>query len=260
MDNNEILRTYLIGFFLLIGSHNTIAAPVVYTNEALFLSDLADLGYTVIHEGFEDNATWGSYRNLQSFPGRAPSVTSQGIIWQSNYATNNITTGSVGNSAPEGNYAIYSLDHGMTTDSLGCDAAEDPNIPAECYQNDGLKVETETGDLIFAFGGKVDTANSGKITFLLDGIDVNANDTDNIDNWQREGDWADNWSFVGVIDTDGFLSAELRELRGKDLDQVLLFADDFTIGVSAVPIPAAAWLFCSGLLGLIGFNKRKRSS
>ena len=52
------------------------------------------------------------------------------------------------------------------------------------------------------------------------GVDINGNDTDNIDNWQREGDSADNWAFVGVIDTDGFLSAELRELRGKDWDQV----------------------------------------
>ena len=31
--------------------------------------------------------------------------------------------------------------------------------------------------------------------------------------------------------TDGFLSAELRELRGKDFQQVLLFADDFHIAV-----------------------------
>ena len=34
-----------------------------------------------------------------------------------------------------------------------------------------------------------------------------------------------------MIDADGFLSAELRELRGKDSQQVLLFADDFTIQV-----------------------------
>jgi hypothetical protein len=33
-----------------------------------------------------------------------------------------------------------------------------------------------------------------------------------------------------VIDTDGFLTAEVRELRGKDYQQVLLFADEF-IGV-----------------------------
>ena len=120
----------------------------------------------------------------------------------------------------------------MTTDSgLYCDSAEDPNIPIECYQNDGLKVEAETGNTLHAFGGRIDTANIGKVTFLLNGADINGNDTDNIDNWQHEGDLADNWAFVGVIDTKGFLSAELRELRGKDFQQVLLFADDFTIGI-----------------------------
>lgn len=265
MNNNKILRKYLIGFSLLIGSHNTLAAPVIYTDEALYLADLATLGYAAIHEGFENETTWGASRNTVSTPGSTPSVTSQGIVWQSNYTTNNIATGGVGGSAPQGSYAIYSLDHGMTTDGigLGCDSAEDPNIPTACFQNDGLKIESETGDTLFAFGAKVDTANSGKITFLLDGIDINANDTDNIGNVLREGDLVDNWAFIGVIDTDGFLSAELRELRGKDFDQVYVFADDFTIGVttgaSAVPIPAAAWLFCSGLLGLIGFNRRKQS-
>ena len=72
----------------------------------------------------------------------------------------------------------------------------------------------------------------------MDGVDINGNDIDNIDNWQREGDFADGWSFVGVINTDGFLTAEIRELRGKDFQQVLLFADDFTIGVSSAPAPA----------------------
>jgi hypothetical protein len=75
----------------------------------------------------------------------------------------------------------------------------------------------------------------GMVSFLLDGIDINANDTDNIDNWQRNGDLADNWAFVGVIDTSGFQSAELRELKGKDYQMVLLFADDFTI--ATIPNP-----------------------
>lgn len=30
--------------------------------------------------------------------------------------------------------------------------------------------------------------------------------------------------------------------------------------VSHVPIPAAAWLFCSGLLGLIGITRRRKVS
>lgn len=230
---------------------NTGAAPVVYTDEALYLSDLASLGYSVISESFEDDGVWGPSRTSS-----VPSVTSQGITWTSNYTENNIATGTIGGTAPDGEFAVYSLPHGMTTDSGSyCDNAEDP-IPVECYQNDGLKVESETGDTLYAFGGLIETANDGKVTFLLDGVDINAG-PGNPDNELREGELADNWAFVGVIDTDGFLTAEIRELRGKDYQQVLLFADDFSIGVTAIPVPAAAWLFGSGLVGLIGLARRK---
>ena len=34
-------------------------------------------------------------------------------------------------------------------------------------------------------------------------------------------------------------------------------ADSFTLNVGAVPVPAAAWLFGSGLLGLVGVARRK---
>ncbi len=214
----------------------TNAEPVVYTDEAMYLADLASLGFSSISESFEDDAVWADSRNSIVNPGSAPSVISQGIVWTSNYGSNNIATGESG--APDGSFVIYSLPHGMTTDSgLYCDSAEDPNIPIECYQNDGLRVQSEAGEALYAFGGRISTVDNGKVTFLLDGVDINANDTDNIDNWQREGELADNWAFVGVIDTAGFQSAELRELRGKDAQQVLLFADDFSIGVAAVPGP-----------------------
>jgi hypothetical protein len=36
-------------------------------------------------------------------------------------------------------------------------------------------------------------------------------------------------------------------------------ADSFTMNVGAVPIPAAVWLFGSGLLGLIGVARRKKA-
>jgi len=231
-----IMKSILIGISLLVLSGSANAAPVVYTNEALYLADLAALQGSTIHESFEDDTVWANSRNTIPNPGSTPTVTNQGIVWTSNYSQNNIATGTVGGSAPDGTFAIYSLPHGLTTDSgLYCDSAEDPNIPIECFQNDGLKVESETGGALYAFGGRIDTANNGKVTFLLDGTDINGNDTDNIDNWQREGDFVDNWGFVGVIDPDGFFIAELRELRGKDFQQVLLFGDDFTIQSSAVP-------------------------
>jgi hypothetical protein len=244
------MKRLLIAPTLLLLANVSSAAPVLYTNEAVFLDDLAALEGATIHESFEDDAVWANSRNSISSPGSTPAVTSQGILWTSNYPQNDIATGTVGGSAPHGSFALYSLPHGLTTDSgLYCDSAEDPDIPVECYQNDGITIESGGGETLFAFGGRIDTANSGKVTFLLDGVDVNGNDTDNIDNWQREGDLADQWAFVGIIDSEGFLSAELRELRGKDFQQVLLFSDDFTI---QVPEPNPAWLFGSGLVWLAG--------
>ena len=38
-----------------------------------------------------------------------------------------------------------------------------------------------------------------------------------------------------------------------------LFWDDASLEVSAVPVPAAVWLFGSGLLGLVGVARRKKS-
>lgn len=223
------------------------AAPVVYTNEASFRNALITLGTRLIHESFEDDTVWAASRNSIAAPGRTPAVTSQGITWTSNHAQNEIATGSVGGSAPDGIFAIYSLPHGVTNDSgFYCDSAEDPNIPEECFQNDGLKVEAEDGEALYGFGGRIDTANSGKVTFILDAVDINANDTDNVDNVQREGEFADNFMFVGVIDEAGFFVAELRELRGKDFQQVLLFADDFTLA-TAVPLPPALACFALAL-------------
>ena len=226
------MKQALIAATLFAIASNAYSAPVVYTNKSAYLAQLDALGLAAIYESFENDSVWEASRNSIVAPGRTPTVTSKGIVWTSNYPQNSLATGDVGGSAPAGSYAIYSLPHGLTTDSgLYCDSAEDPDIPLECFQNDGLKIESASGQTLFAFGGRIDTTNSGKVTFLLDDVDINANDDDNIDNWQREGDAADNWAFVGVIDTDGFTSAELRELRGKDYQQVLLFADAFTIGV-----------------------------
>lgn len=229
------MKHILLGTVLVATAGSACAAPVVYTSRSAFIAELANQGIASVSESFENDVVWAASRNSIVAPGSTPSVTSKGILWTSNHGQNNIATGDVGGSAPAGTYAIYSLPHGMTTDSgLYCDSAEDPDIPLECFQNDGLRVVAQGGETLYAFGGRIDTANSGKVTFLLDGVDINGNDTDNVDNWQREGDVADNWAFVGVIDTDGFLSAELRELRGKDYQQVLLFADSFVIGIGHI--------------------------
>jgi len=63
--------------------------------------------------------------------------------------------------------------------------------------------------------------------------------------------------------------ARLNQLNWIDIDNVSIsmpsdlsgghfIMDDLEYSLSSVPVPAAAWLFGSGLIGLIGFAKRKK--
>lgn len=242
---------------------NTKAAPVIYTNEANYLSALSLLRRPIIFENFEKKSVWAASRHSVPVPGSAASITSQGITWTSNYpAINRIATSNTGGNS----YSLYSKAHGNVIDSgaAGCDKAQGPVIPPPCHQNDGLLITSEKVGLLYGIGGFIDSSSGtgaiSKVTFLLDDKDVFANNADNINNVQRLGKTTDNWSFFGVIDEQGFSSAELRELEGKDLERVSIFTDNFTIAVSTsvIPLPAAVWLFSSGMLMLFGMTRRKQ--
>jgi len=231
-------------------------SATIYLDEETYLAALA--GYDTVYESFEDNIVWADSRTSIPTPGSTPSTTSQGLVWESNFANSATGTGA----AYEGAYGFFALPHGDDTDSGSyCDNAQDP-IPEECWLNDGWIITSETGETLYGIGGWIDSNTGGgaKITFLLDGYDVSGNDSDNIGNWNRDGeDIGTGWTFVGVIEANGFQTAEIREVSGKDAQQEYIFGDSFTIGVSAVPIPAAVWLFASGLLGLISMARRKKA-
>ena len=213
------------------------------------------MGTTVITEGFEDSVVWNTSRTFA-----VPSVISQGLTWTSNHGANGVRTGMLGGSVVDGAYGFFSDPHGDATDSGAyCDTAADP-IPTECWLNDGWIITAPAGETAYGVGGWFDGSGVATITFLLDGVDVKGNDTDNIDNVNRNGESVDGWTFVGVIDGNGFASAEILELSGKDSQQIFIFGDKFTVGVSAVPVPAAVWLFGSGLIGLLGIARKKKAA
>jgi len=240
-------------------------ATTIYTNEAAYLSALAGLANSVITEGFENDAVWSASRNSIVQPGSTPSLVNQGLMWASNHPGNNIATGS--GAAAFGSYGIYSLPHGVTTDSsiAFCDTLVTISANSPCWQNDGWSVSAQGGATLYGVGGwfQSNTGGGAKMTYLLDGVDVNANNTDNIGNANRDGNVvsATGATFVGVIDSAGFSTAEILELSGKDSQLEFIFGDQFSIGSSvattAVPLPAAAWLFVSGLLPVMGVVRRK---
>ena len=71
-------------------------------------------------------------------------------------------------------------------------------------------------------------------------------------------------SFVGLLYTEGETFNSLRwdalSLDANGSGQIAMGVDNVeAFSVSAVPVPAAAWLFGTGLLGLISIAKRKKA-
>jgi hypothetical protein len=236
------MKKILISTVLLIVS-NAASSATIYVDETDYLNALASAGYSTIYESFEDDNAWVRSPTLTS------STTSQGLVWESN--SFNSTTGTLGGSVKDGTYGFFSIPHGVTTDTeLGqCEEfdGETAGFDDPCWQGDGWVISSAEGETLYGVGGWIDDSGIAKVTFLLDGVNVNVD---------RDGELISGWTFVGVIDTDGFTSAEIRELRGTDADQKFIFGDSFTIGVTVVPMPAAVWLFGSAL-GLLGWIRRK---
>lgn len=62
-------------------------------------------------------------------------------------------------------------------------------------------------------------------------------------------------AFVGVWSDTAFDSMEIVDMTATVDNEY--YGEFFTGTTSLVPIPATAWLFCSGLMGLVGLARRK---
>jgi len=205
------------------------AQPVAFIDETAFLDALAGLGYTPVHEGFEDDAAWGEVRGLVQ-----SAVSSQGLTWTSNYLTGNITTG--GGAAITGQYGFYSIPHG----SYGSpDPGTDCLIPGDC--GDGFRGRAE-GAMLIAIGGWVDTNTPfAKLGLFLGDYPDNPVDFGETCTPPDSENCSDNAiigttpEFFGVIDEVGFDRFEYRELEGKlesdGADKKLIFSDDFHFAI-----------------------------
>ena len=63
--------------------------------------------------------------------------------------------------------------------------------------------------------------------------------------------------YIGLISDTTFTSAGIT-FDAAAVETFLYSVDDITTSVSAVPVPAAIWLFGSGVLGLLGLSQRRK--
>lgn len=177
--------------------------------EGAFLEQLAQLGYGVVYEGFEDDAVWGAAR----FPDGQPSVTNQGITWAANHAANSITTDY--GPARTGNWAGFSDPHGDTSGGPGT------------FIRDGFTGSGPGGDTLYAAGGWLKGTSGGRVNFEL----YQAGGSSSVVNFPDNtlGPWHE---FFGVIDTAGFETFEVYEREGTFDQWLYVFGDDFAVASS----------------------------
>ena len=117
---------------------------------------------------------------------------------------------------------------------------------------DGDNFSIAFADTVNAFGLSIMTADrmfDGDISLTANGASINLVAADV---QQILGDGASVF-FLGLFDSAGFDSVEFNTIGGGFF---LYTLDD--LRTAAVPIPAAAWLFASALLGLLPMLRRKR--
>jgi len=201
-------------------------ARVTCWKEAPFLAKAQELGYGTFQEGFEDNAVWGSVR----FPGTAPSVLSQGIVWQTNHpdppASNEITTGP--GAAVTGSWGVYDPEHGYAT---GTPAECDVDVPPPgCLFKDGVTGMSQIGPggqaTLYGVGGYFTGSFGPKLVLILDGGAPIGLGLVPVGEAQ----------FFGVVDSAGFTTFRVEETDGKVGQVRLVFGDDFTLATVALPI------------------------
>jgi PKD repeat protein len=229
------------GLFVALLCGPAFAAPTAYVDEAEFHNALALMGYTATHEGFEDDTAWGSVRS--SIVGGfhfAPSISSLGMTWTSNYLAGGITTGE--GPVRSGKYGFYSYLHGSYQTP---DPGTDCSVPGEC--GDGWRGTPDNGVFI-AMGGYIDTNTPYAALGMFipkypdNPVDFGESCDEQGNNCSPNSTIGTAQEFFGVIDPDGFSAFEYRELEGKTEppfggDLKYIFSDDFYFVIAQPPAP-----------------------
>jgi hypothetical protein len=112
-------------------------------------------------------------------------------------------------------------------------------------------------------GNITGTASAAAFVKILDGnfqpvtgglITLDTSEGSLTSDWQRYSiDFEISSDFVGQRLQFGFLTVTGNDVPSGN------FYDNVSLAPSAVPVPAAVWLFGSGLLGLVGVARRRKA-
>ena len=205
-------------FLLLMSMSGAVQSVITtYTDEATYLAALSS--YVRVSESFEDN-DWNLVRSAILNPQTLPSITNLGLTWENRFPLDgDVTTGDGAGDVHHGNWLFYASPHGNYGSTI-----LDCTIPGEC--SDGFTITSDTAGMLYGVGGWFTGLGGAEFNIYLDDVEVTG----------AGGSANNTWQFYGVIDTDGFSKVDIKESSGKTGDYNFIWADDFTFGVTTLPL------------------------
>jgi len=234
MNNKMLLQslTVLLAFCTVIGSAN--AAIVTYDNKINFqnataatsatgtLPDSGNVGSSTTINGV--TFSLGTSTSTRLFVGASGVASVPGGDWTPLIGGNDIALSGTEDLDVDFTGAVF---------SAGFDFVE-PNVGSG-----GEGCNTTCFDTTFDVALKLGAS-------LIDSFSFNATD--------------DVLSFIGVWSDSAFDRLEIRDSTGTTDNEYFGEFYTGTRSLSEVPVPAAAWLFGTALIGLVGFSKRRQAA
>jgi hypothetical protein len=121
-------------------------------------------------------------------------------------------------------------------------------------------ISVSTASLSGDFGSNILGSGTAQVALFADGIAVASCDV-NCELASVSNDVAWSYTFsnadLAALSTNSLWLAGRIVLTAQQLDPSQVVLDPTTVSVSSVPLPPATWLMLTGLVGFLGFSRRK---
>jgi len=203
------------------------------SGDASFVHNFNDFGGGCCWSGFTYSNTTDS--TTAGFTNQYSAITGSGVNGSSNYGVSNP------------GFTPSRLDFDSATIVNGAYFTNTTYAYLSMLNGDSFAKQFEAGDFFTLTINGLDNTDS-----ILGSLDINlATGTDILNEWL----WTDLSSLGSVFALEFSLSSS--DVGTFGMNTPAYFAIDDLMTVSAVPVPAAIWLFGSGLLGLVGIVRRR---
>lgn len=208
-------------------------ATTFTSGDASFVHNYTDFGGGCCWSGFtysntSDTTTAGSDNQYSA-------ITGSGVNGSANYGVSNP------------GFSPSRVDFDTATTVSGAYFTNTTYAYLSMLNGDTFAKQFEAGDFFTLTVSGLDNADS-----IVNSLDISlAEGTNLLDSWL----WTDLSSLGSVYALEFSLSSS--DIGSFGMNTPAYFAIDDLISVSAVPVPAAVWLFGSGLLGLVAIARRR---